>query len=170
MSGQLTVREATEADVPAILDIYNHFILNSTATFDVDPQTLEERLHWLRDASDPYCAFVADSGGDLAGFGSLGPFRSKAAYRYTTENSVYVRPERHGEGIGKLLLTRTVEIAKENGFRAIIARRQPGQCPASRALRVPARGHGAGSRLQVRAMDRCRCDAAHTCRLRHLIK
>ncbi|MCH8815143.1 MAG: N-acetyltransferase [Chloroflexi bacterium] len=122
MSGQLTVREATEADVPAILDIYNHFILNSTATFDVDPQTLEERLHWLRDASDPYCAFVADSGGDLAGFGSLGPFRSKAAYRYTTENSVYVRPERHGEGIGKLLLTRTVEIAKENGFRAIIAR------------------------------------------------
>jgi phosphinothricin acetyltransferase len=133
MSGQITVREATEADVPSILDIYNHFILNSTATFDVEPQTLEERLQWYRETNDPYCAFVADSGGDVVAFGSLGPFRSKAAYRYTTENSVYVRPELHGRGIGRLLLARTVKVAKENGFRAIIAR-IAGDNPASVAL------------------------------------
>lgn len=133
MPDQVIVRPATEADVPAILDIYNYFILNSTATFDVEPQALEEKLRWLRDTSQPYCAFVAENGSDVVGFGSLGPFRSKAAYRHTAENSVYVRPERHGEGIGKLVLSRTVEDAKENGIRAIIAR-IAGDNPASVAL------------------------------------
>ena len=81
MPHQAIVRPATEADVPAILDIYNYFILNSTATFDVEPQTLAEKLQWLRDTRQPYCAFVAQNGSDVVGFGSLGPFRSKAAYR-----------------------------------------------------------------------------------------
>lgn len=133
MPDQIIVRSATEADVPPILNIYNYFILNTTVTFDVEPQTLEEKLQWLRDTRDPYCAFVADDGGDVAGFASLGPFRPKAAYRYTAENSVYVRPERQGCGTGKLLLARTVEAAKENGLRAIIAR-IAGDNPASVAL------------------------------------
>ncbi len=134
MSGEINVRAATEADVPAILDIYNHFILNSTATFDIEPQTLDEKLEWLRLSTTlPYCAVVADVGGDVLGFASLGPFHSKAAYRHTVENSVYVRPERQGNGIGKALLTRTVEVARTNGLRAIIAR-IAGDNPASVAL------------------------------------
>ena len=134
MSDEITIRSATEADVPAILDIYNHFIVNSTTTFDVEPQTLDEKLEWLRRFTTlPYCAVVADVEGDVVGFASLGPFRSKAAYRHTVENSVYVRPERQGNGIGKALLARTLEIARANGLRAIIAR-IAGDNPASVAL------------------------------------
>ena len=134
MSDEINVRPATEADVPAILDIYNHYVVNSVATFDVEPQTLDEKLEWFRLSTTlPYCAVVADIDGDVLGFASLGPFRSKAAYRHTVENSVYVRPERQGNGIGKALLTRTLKIARASGLRAIIAR-IAGDNPASVAL------------------------------------
>jgi phosphinothricin acetyltransferase len=131
---EINVRAATESDVPAVLDIYNYYILKSIATFDVEPQTLDERLTWFHEStSSPYCVVVADVDGDVGGFASLGPFRSKAAYRYTAENSVYVRPERQGDGIGGALLARTVELAKTGGLRAIIAR-IAGDNPASVAL------------------------------------
>ena len=100
MHDQFTVRSAAEADVPAVLDIYNHYIVNTIATFDVELQTLDDKLEWFRSSTTlPYCAVVADIGGDVLGFASLGPFRSKAAYRHTAENSVYVRPERHANTI-----------------------------------------------------------------------
>ncbi len=89
MPDEINVRAATEADVPAILDIYNHYIVNSIATFDVEPQTLDEKLAWFRlSTTRPYCAIVADSDSEVIGFASLSPFRSKAAYRHTAENSV----------------------------------------------------------------------------------
>ena len=65
---------------------------------------------------------VAVDGEDVLGWGSLSPFRTKAAYRYTTENSVYVREDQRGNGIGRLLLARLVAVASENGFRTVIAR------------------------------------------------
>lgn len=134
MPDQFNVRSATEGDVPAILDVYNRYIVNSISTFDVEPQTLDEKLAWFRlSTALPYCVVVAGGDGEVLGFASLGPFRSKAAYSHTAENSVYVRPERQANGIGKALLTRTVEIAKASGLRAIIAR-IAGDNPASVAL------------------------------------
>lgn len=134
MSDQFNVRSATEADVPAILEVYNHYIANSISTFDVEPQTLDEKLAWFRlSIAPPYCVVVAGGDGDVLGFASLGPFRSKAAYRHTAENSVYVRPERQANGVGKALLTRTVKVAGTNGLRAIIAR-IAGDNPGSVAL------------------------------------
>ncbi|HEV8575129.1 MAG TPA: GNAT family N-acetyltransferase [Dehalococcoidia bacterium] len=119
--GELTVREATEEDVPAILDIYNDAILNTIATFDIEPQTLEEKLAWFRDTHHPYAALVAECDGEVIGWASLRRFRQKAAYRYAAENSVYVRKDRHGEGIGGALMRELVQAGVANGFHTIIA-------------------------------------------------
>ena len=117
----VTVRPAAEADVPAILDIYNEAILNSTATFDIEPQTLEEKLVWFRETQHPYALLVADRAREVIGWACLRPFRAKAAYRFTAENSVYIRTDFLAQGIGKLLMIRLIEIAKANGFRTVIA-------------------------------------------------
>lgn len=118
---EITVRPATEADVPAILEIYNDAILNTIATFDTEPQTLDEKLAWFRETTHPYVVLVAERGGEVVGWASLRRFRQKAAYRYTAENSVYVRKDCFGEGIGAALMRRLVEVGAENGFHTIIA-------------------------------------------------
>jgi L-amino acid N-acyltransferase YncA len=115
------VREATEADVSPILDIYNDAILNTIATFDTEPQKLEEKLAWFRETAYPYAVLVAERDGDVVGWASLRPFRQKAAYRYTAENSVYVRKDCFGEGIGAALMRRLMEMGVANGFHTIIA-------------------------------------------------
>ena len=119
--GEFTVREASEADVPAILEIYNDAILNTIATFDTEPQTLEEKLAWFRETQHPYVVLVADRPGEVIGWASLRRFRQKAAYRYTAENSVYVRKDCFGEGIGAALMWRLVASGAANGFHTIIA-------------------------------------------------
>ena len=61
--GEITVRDATEKDVPAITDIYNYEVLNGTATFDLEPKSLEDRLEWYRETQQPpHCVVVADDG------------------------------------------------------------------------------------------------------------
>ena len=116
------VRPATAADPPGIAGIYNHAILNSTATFDVEPWDAVRQRRWLREHTHPYAVIVAVDGEEVLGWASLSPFRTKAAYLYTAENSVYVRDDLRGNGIGQLLLARLLEVAAENGFRTVIAR------------------------------------------------
>jgi len=116
------LRVAEDADLPGIAAIYNDAILNSTATFDVEPWSEGQWRAWLRGHADPYAVIVAVDGEEVLGWGSLSPFRTKAAYRYTTENSVYVREGQRGNGIGRLLLARLVEVAATNSFRTVIAR------------------------------------------------
>ena len=115
------IRPATESDLPGILEIYNDAILNTTATFDTEPQSLEEKREWLRETSYPYAVLVAERAGQVVGWASLRPFRPKAAYRYTAENSVYVEKDCHAEGIGTALTQRLVQVGAENGFHTIIA-------------------------------------------------
>jgi len=120
--GEITVRKATEADVRAITDIYNYEILHGIATFDIEPKTLEDRLLWFRETQQPpHCVIVADDGTAVAGWGCLHPFHTRAAYRFTTEDSVYIHYDRRGEGIGKLILARLIELAREGGFHTIMA-------------------------------------------------
>jgi len=115
------VRPASEDDLPGILEIYNDAILNTTATFDTEPQTLEEKREWLQETSYPYVVLVAERRDQVVGWASLRRFRPKVAYRYTTENSVYVRGDCHAEGIGTALMRILLEKAAENGFHTIIA-------------------------------------------------
>jgi L-amino acid N-acyltransferase len=115
------VRPATEDDLPGILEIYNDAILHSTATFDTEPQMLEEKREWLRDSSFPYVVLVGERSGQVAGWASLRRFRQKAAYRFTGENSIYIRADLVGQGIGSLLMKPLIQSAVDNGFRTVIA-------------------------------------------------
>ena len=128
-----TVRDATEADVPAILEIYNEAILNSTATFDIEPQTLEERLQWFRETKPPHCVTVAEDAGAVIGWGCLRSYRPKVAYRFTAEDSVYVHEDHRGRGVGALLLADLIGRAKKGGFHSVMAGIAEGN-PVSEAL------------------------------------
>jgi len=117
------LRAATVEDTPAILDIYNHQVLTSTATFDLVPRTLEEQRSWLTERSGAHVVLVAvGDGGELAGFGALSPYRERAGYATTVEDSVYVAESHQGRGVGRLLLEALVERARSHGFHALMAK------------------------------------------------
>ncbi len=121
-SDACVIRPAEAADLAAIAEIYNDAVLNSTATFDTEPATLEETEQWLRDHSHPYAVLVVVRGGEVVGWAALKAFATKPAYRFTAENTVYVRAGMRGKGVGRTLLARLLEVAAENGFRTVIAR------------------------------------------------
>jgi phosphinothricin acetyltransferase len=131
--GAITVRLATLDDAEAIRQIYNHEVLNSTATFDLVPRTLADQRGWLAERTGAFSTLVADDGGEVVGFASLSPYKERAAYRTSVEDSVYVRRDRNGEGIGGQLLTRVLDVAASSGFHCVIARIEASGA-ASRAL------------------------------------
>lgn len=117
-----TIRLATLADLPAINEIYNHYVLHSTCTYDEEPTTAAEREVWFLGHGPQHPITVAEAGGgEIAGWASLSPFRTRPAYRRTVENSVYVRHDRQRQGIGHALLADSVERAKALGHHSIIA-------------------------------------------------
>ncbi|HUM10591.1 MAG TPA: GNAT family N-acetyltransferase [Myxococcaceae bacterium] len=99
------IHDATEADVPAILAIYNDVLSTSTAIFSETPTTLEDRLQWFRARRElGYPVLVAFDDSGVLGFGSFGDFRSWPGYRHTVEHSVHVRADVRGRGVGSALL------------------------------------------------------------------
>ncbi len=117
----IELRLATVEDAPALQRIYNHEVENSTATFDLVPRTLEEQEKWMADREGALGIVVAEIDGEVVGYASLSPFRPKAAYRTTVENSVYVREGARGAGVGVALLDELIEVASASGFHTIIA-------------------------------------------------
>ena len=118
----ITIRTAREEDLPALLEIYNHVILTTTAVYHYQPHTFEMRKAWY-DArvQEGYPVFVAESEGKVVGFSSYGPFRPWPAYKYTMENSVYVAEGQRGKGIGKLLIEPLIKSARAKDVHVIIA-------------------------------------------------
>lgn len=117
------VVRAREEHLPAITEIYNEAVLNSTATFDTEPKTLEDRRRWFQAHGAPYPVLVAVAPtGKVAAWASLGPYSDRPAYRFTVEDSLYVRPEYQGQGLGSRLLGTLVELAGEIGYHTIVAR------------------------------------------------
>src|SRR5262245_16709503 len=127
------VRVATEADAEAIRRIYNHEVQHSTATFDLVPRSREEQRSWLASRSGAFSVLVAEWEGEVVGFASVSPYKERAAYRTTVEDSVYVRGDRQGLGIGRALLMAVLDAAEASGFHAVMARIEAGGV-ASRAL------------------------------------
>lgn len=119
----IQVRRATRDDLPAILDIYNEAVLNTTASYDYEPRTLEHRTMWFEDHErNDYAMFVAvEAGGRVVGWSALNRYHDRVGYRFTTENSVYVAADQRGKGVGKLLLAPLIEAARARGLHAIIA-------------------------------------------------
>ena len=119
----MTIRPATRADCPGILAIYNDAVLTTTATYDYEPRTLEQREGWFDDhARDGYAVFVAEGeGGRIVGWSALNPYHARPGYRFTSENSIYIAADMRGQGLGKLLLAPLIEAARRKGLHAIIA-------------------------------------------------
>ena len=136
VSGMVSVRLATLDDAPAIRTIYNVEVTGHTSTFDLVPRTLDEQRAWLADRSGAFSAVVAtlrDEPDVVVGFASLSPYKERAAYRTTVENSVYVSREHSGLGIGTVLMRHVIDVARDSGFHAIVARIEASS-EASRAL------------------------------------
>lgn len=119
----MIIRETRREDLPAILEIYNDAVLNTTATYDYEPRTLEHRIAWFEDHQKyDYATFVAEElGGEIVGWSALNRYHDRAGYRFTSENSVYVAACHRGRGVGKLLVPPLIEAAKQRGLHAIIA-------------------------------------------------
>jgi len=132
-SSPVRVRLAVRTDAEAIRRIYNHEVENTTATMDLVPRTLVEQEEWLADRSGAFATIVAELGGEVVGFASLSPYKERAAYRPTVEDSVYVRRDMGRRGIGRLLLQELLERAASSGFHSVMARIEVGG-QASRAL------------------------------------
>jgi phosphinothricin acetyltransferase len=118
----VTIRPAGLADIPAITRIYAHAVRNGTATFELEPPDEAEmtrRMTALLDGDFPYIA--ADSGGALAGYAYAGLYRTRPAYRFTVEDSIYVDPNVQRRGVGRMLLARLIDECEKRGFRQMIA-------------------------------------------------
>jgi len=122
LKNAITIRDAHEDDLEAILDIYNDVIINTTAVYSEQPHTLQMRKDWYDDrVKNNFPVFVADTDGRVAGFSSFGHFRVWPCYRYTVEISVYVEASCRGKGISKILLQALIDRAREMNKHAVIA-------------------------------------------------
>lgn len=116
------IRLAAEADLPAITSIYDREVRHGTATFELTPPDLAEmtrRFRSLMDGGFPYLAATLAS--EVVGYAYAGPYRPRPAYRFTVENSVYLAPAVHRQGIGMRLLRRLIEECEARSYRQMIA-------------------------------------------------
>lgn len=118
----MIVRAATEADADALAAIYGDAVLNGFGTFEEDPPSpaeMDARRRAVQDQGLPY--LVAEADGRVLGFAYASPFRPRAAYRYTLEDSVYVAPEAHGKGVGRAVLSAVIAACEALGVRQLMA-------------------------------------------------
>jgi L-amino acid N-acyltransferase YncA len=116
------VRPATEADAEALAAIYGDAVLHGFGTFEEiapSPADMDARRRAVQDRGLPY--LVAEDGGGVLGFAYAGPFRPRAAYRYTLEDSVYVSPDAKGKGVGRAVLSAVIQACEALGVRQLMA-------------------------------------------------
>lgn len=116
------IRKATIADIPGILSIFNDNILNSTAIYMYEEQTLAQRMTWFEEKmqkEEPL--FVYEEKGEVAGYATFGSFRAFPAYQYTVEHSVYVHKNHYKKGIATELMQILIEHASKRGVKTMVA-------------------------------------------------
>jgi phosphinothricin acetyltransferase len=117
----IAIRDAREADLAALLAIYNDAVLTTTAVYDYKPRSAEQQAAWFRAKREQNLpVLVAEEGNTVVGFASYGPFRPWPAYLHSVENSLYVAPDRRA-GIGSLLLPALIRRAADRGLHTMIA-------------------------------------------------
>jgi len=118
----VTIRAATPADIPGITRIYAHAVMHGTATFELEPPDEAEmarRMTALLEGGFPYLA--AEIGGALAGYAYANHYRTRPAYRFTVEDSIYIDPTAQRRGVGRALLTQLIQDCERRGFRQMVA-------------------------------------------------
>lgn len=122
VANSLTVRPAAPADMAQIQAIYAHHVRSSLATFEVEPPAIGEMTRRHADVVGrglPY--LVAELDGRLLGYGYAAPYRSRPAYRYTVENSIYVAEDSRGHGVGRAVLAAVIARCEALGYRQMVA-------------------------------------------------
>jgi L-amino acid N-acyltransferase YncA len=114
--GDLVVREAAIADVPALLEIYRPFVTETAVSFETDPPTLEEFQARVLAAQTRWSWLVAERDGEVAGYAYGSAFRARAAYRFTAETSAYVGSAHRGFGIARTLYERLFDVLAAKGY------------------------------------------------------
>ena len=117
-----TIRDAKITDAGSIADIYNEAILSTTATFDTEPKSANDRKIWLEEHDDRHPVIVAEVEGRIVGWASLTSWSDRPAYDGTAETSFYVAKPYRSRGIGRALKARTIQDARRLGFHSLIAR------------------------------------------------
>lgn len=132
----IEIRPATPGDAGAISRIYNHYVLESTATFDTEPVSAGDRARWLAEHDEEHPVFVAVGDTGVIGWAALSEYRKRPAWCHTAEVAVYLAPDRTGTGTGSRLLGRLVEAARAAGHHVLISQIVAGNEPS---LRMSAR-------------------------------
>ncbi|HEY8509081.1 MAG TPA: GNAT family N-acetyltransferase [Steroidobacteraceae bacterium] len=118
----LKVRDCAPADIAAVQEIYAHHVLHGFGTFEEEPPTVEEmlrRFNAIRASNFPY--LVAQIDGRVVGYAYAGPFRTRAAYRFTCEDSVYIAPDAQRRGVGLALMTELIARCEQRGMLQMLA-------------------------------------------------
>jgi L-amino acid N-acyltransferase len=144
----INIRPAAESDLAAINDIYNHYVLHSTCTYQEEPESPDGRRQWFEHHGEKHPVIVAEAGGHVVGWAALSAYHPRSAYRHTVENSVYVHHQHHRQGIGSRLLRELIVRARQLGHHAIIALIDAEQ-PASIALHAKFHFERVGHMKQV---------------------
>lgn len=118
----ISIRRAQLTDASAIADIYNEAILTTTATFDTETKSVEERARWLQSHDERHPVLVAEVDGQVVGWASLSSWSDRCAYSNTAEPSFYVISTHRGRGIGRRLKEAIIEEARHLKFHTLIAR------------------------------------------------
>ena len=119
----IVIRKAAETDLAQICEIYNYYVVNSVVTFDIEKTTEEfwlDKFKYLVNLELPFIVATTESG-KIQGFAYLAPWRQKAAYRRTVEDTIYLRPAAIGKRLGTRLLTELINLAKQAGVKEIVA-------------------------------------------------
>ena len=114
------MRLAAEADAAAICEIYNQGIEDRLATLETEQRTPEERRQWITSRSARHPVIVAEDGGRILAWGSLNPFNPREAYRHVADFSIYVERGQRGRGVGRVVLARLIELAREHGYHKMV--------------------------------------------------
>ncbi len=117
----MVVRDAREEDIEQIAGIYNWAVANTTASFDINAVSLENRREWFSHYGGNHPLVVAEEDGKVVGYSSLSKFRDKEGYARTVELSVYIDPSCHGRGIGRILMAEIIERGRKLGHHAIMS-------------------------------------------------
>jgi L-amino acid N-acyltransferase YncA len=116
------IRPAIASDIDAIAAIYAYHVNHSTGTFETEaPDSLEMTRRWKEVEARSLPWLVAEEGGEITGYAYAAPYRTRAAYRHTVEDSIYVRADRAGAGLGKLLMPALISAAQARGMHQMIA-------------------------------------------------
>jgi phosphinothricin acetyltransferase len=118
----MDIEPARPADLPEIQSIYAHHVLHGTGTFEEVPPSIEEmHARYISGTAGRHDWLVARDATGLLGYGYYGPFRHRSAYDFTVEDSVYVREDVRGQGVGKALVADLLHRAEARGYRQMLA-------------------------------------------------